>query len=139
MLIRIRRPSDVASSEITDEAVYLRRREFLRSSALGAGAALLATAGLQRQVAAATQPEDLTPLGPLEPSRFSTDETHTPFEAAVSYNNFYEFGTDKEDPARYAHNLETEPWPVSIECGARDRNRATKLGLRRNRFGSRGR
>ena len=115
MLIRVRRPSEIASSEITDEALYLRRRQFLRGSALGAGAAVLATVGLPRQVSAVTQPEDLRPLGPLEPSPFSTDETHTPFEATVSYNNFYEFGTDKKDPARYAHSLETEPWPVSIE------------------------
>ncbi len=115
MLIRIRRPSDIAYREITDEALYLRRREFLRGSALGAGAAVLATAGLPRQVGAATQPEDLRPLGPLEPSLFSTDEIRTPFEDAVSYNNFYEFGTHKRDPARFAQRLKTEPWPVSIE------------------------
>ncbi len=114
MHIRIRRPGDIASSEITDEALYLRRREFLRESALGAGA-LLATAGLPRRAAAVTKPEDLAPLGPLEPSPFSTDEVHTRFDHAVSYNNFYEFGTDKEDPARYADSLVTEPWPVAIE------------------------
>ena len=114
MLIRIRPKSDIASSEITHEALYLRRREFLREAALGTGA-VLATAALPRQVAAVTEPEDLAALGPLEPSPFSTDEIQTPFDAAVSYNNFYEFGTDKEDPARYAHSLETEPWPVSIE------------------------
>ena len=115
MLIRVRRPGDIDPCEITDEGLYLRRREFLRSAALAGGAVAFAAAGAPRASRAARlAPGDLATLAALVPSPFSTDESPNSFEDVTSYNNFYEFGTDKEDPARHAHTLETDPWSVSI-------------------------
>jgi sulfoxide reductase catalytic subunit YedY len=109
----IRKPHDIKPSEITPESVYRQRRHFLGMAA--AGTALLATGGLllpQREVMAATS---LRALGPVTKSPFSSSEAPNSFEEISSYNNFYEFGTGKEDPARYAHTLRTEPWSVTIE------------------------
>jgi sulfoxide reductase catalytic subunit YedY len=96
--VLIRRPDDIRSSEITDPALFLRRREFLRRAA-GAAAGLVRTA-------AATAGR----RGP-----YDTDEPPTPFEDATRYNNFYEFGTDKRDPERRAGSPRTRPWSVRIE------------------------
>ena len=92
---------DLPSSEITPRALFERRREFLR---LSAGAAL---AGLLPTAHAA--------LGPGRPSSYSIAETPTPLKHVAGYNNYYEFGTDKEDPARTAHTLRVRPWTLSIE------------------------
>ena len=88
-------PRDFAPSEITPRAVYLRRREFLA----GLGAALVA--GSEATAA---------PPGPL-----STDEKLTPLQDVTGYNNFYEFGGGKSDPATYAGALKTRPWRVAID------------------------
>lgn len=104
----IRRPSDVLPSEITSPDIYARRREFLRSgtalalAALGPGTAWSA-------------PQPASRLGPLQASPLSTLETMTPLKHVSTYNNFYEFGTSKEDPAEYAHRLRTKPWTVTLE------------------------
>ena len=91
-------------SEITPESLYRRRREFLKHS-IGIG--LLAASG----PAAAL----VLPKGPY-PRRDDADgEKLTPWKHATTYNNFYEFGTDKEDPAENAHRLKTDPWSVTIE------------------------
>jgi sulfoxide reductase catalytic subunit YedY len=105
----IRPSSDVLPSEITPQSVYARRREFMKSAAglgllAGLGPALLAPA------------RAAAPLGPLAKSPFSTtNEKATPLEAVTTYNNFYEFGTDKEDPARRSGTLKTRPWTVRVE------------------------
>jgi sulfoxide reductase catalytic subunit YedY len=99
----IRRASDIAPSEITPREVYLRRREFLAGAAsLG----LIAGLGAPRAGAAPLQ---------AAKSPLSTAETVTPLKDITSYNNFYEFGTDKGDPARNAHTLTTKPWKVKID------------------------
>jgi methionine sulfoxide reductase catalytic subunit len=94
------------ASEITDEAVY-RRRRFLLGALAAAGLPLTGCGGEDSAVAAAA---DLPAAG--DPLRSS--EPVTRFEDASSYNNFYEFGTGKDDPARYAHTLVTRPWSVAI-------------------------
>jgi len=53
--------------------------------------------------------------GPISPSKFSTDEEQSSFKTATTYNNFYELGTDKGDPKRYADRLRTEPWSLTID------------------------
>lgn len=98
----IRRPPDISPSEITPRSVYVRRREFL-SGAVGAGL----TTALGARIEAA-------PLQSTS-SSFSTDETPTSFKDATSYNNFYEFGPSKSDPATYAHSLTAAPWTVAID------------------------
>ncbi|HWV80662.1 MAG TPA: protein-methionine-sulfoxide reductase catalytic subunit MsrP [Hyphomicrobiaceae bacterium] len=98
----IRSASDIRPSEITDRSVYLRRREFMFGAA-----ALGATAALPWDALAA-------PLAATK-SPFSTDEPVTPLKDVTSYNNFYEFGTDKDDPAANAHTLTTKPWKIKVD------------------------
>ena len=105
------------TSEITPRAVYQERRQLLRQGAAGlAGAALAGWAG--RQALAQVQaPGKLAALlgNPSVVAGAVTMEKHTSYQDASSYNNFYEFGTDKADPARNAHTLRTTPWTVEIE------------------------
>lgn len=105
----IKRASDVPFSEITDERVYLRRREFLRTAGL---AAVGLASGLRMTEAQAGRPPRLDGVrkGP-----YGTSEAPTPYDAIASYNNFYEFGTDKSDPAAHAGSLRTRPWTVAVE------------------------
>ncbi len=111
MLIRLKKPNEPRPSEITDHEFYRARRRFLQGGAVLAGA-LLAPGWLSPPAQAgrfAGKLEDLA-KGP-----FSTDEEPTPYEDVTSYNNFYEFGTGKDDPAHNAHTLRTDPWSVTIE------------------------
>jgi sulfoxide reductase catalytic subunit YedY len=94
-------------SEITPPDIYARRREFLRSAALAPALMLAGTVPSAPSFAA---------LGDgARKSPFSSDEAPTPLRHVAGYNNFYEFGTDKEDPARLAHRLVTRPWQVTLE------------------------
>ncbi len=110
----IKRPSDIKASEITPEGLYLNRREFIRASS---GAAVgVAFAGLGAASLAAPAPAFAQePLGDVKKGPFGTDEKLTPYDDVTTYNNFYEFGTDKSDPSRYAGRLQTKPWTVKID------------------------
>lgn len=101
----IKRPSDVRPSEITDEKVYRARRDFLRLGAAG-----LLAPGLLAASAEANEK-----LGPIKKSTYSTDEKPTSLRDVKNYNNFYEFGSDKSDPAAHAKDFRTRPWTVTIE------------------------
>ena len=110
----IRKPDDIKSSEITDRKLYFNRRQFIRTASLGAagiGSGLLVPAmfGNVDEVHAARKLEGFTT------GKFSTDEPKTPLKDITSYNNFYEFGTDKGDPKRYAGSLKTRPWTVEVD------------------------
>ena len=94
----------IASSEITPEAVFLNRRAFI-----GAAAAAVPWSQASGEGAAGQQLLRYTP----DADSALAAET-TPHEAVTTYNNFYEFGTDKSDPARHAHELTTDPWTVSV-------------------------
>lgn len=109
----IKTAADISSSEITPESVYLRRREFIAASA-----ALTAAIGLgaSTPVAAAELARlQYRPAGQQSPEGYFTGESQTPYEDVKRYNNFYEFGTDKGDPAQYAEALTTDPWSVAVE------------------------
>ncbi|WP_455211161.1 protein-methionine-sulfoxide reductase catalytic subunit MsrP [Kaarinaea lacus] len=108
----IKRPDDIKPSEITDENIYLQRRRFLKTSTHTSLAALagIHLAGLWSNEAVAA----LT-ISNIKASALSTDEKKTNFKDVVSYNNFYEFSTDKEAPAHLAKNFKTSPWTVSVE------------------------
>ncbi|WP_297810303.1 protein-methionine-sulfoxide reductase catalytic subunit MsrP [uncultured Methylophaga sp.] len=112
MLIRRRKPWDLPESEVTDYKVYKNRRQFLNTS-ITAGLALAAapSIGLGKPV------DELQVYKDLKPSPFSTDEEKTTFEAITTYNNFYEFGTGKEDPSLYATEFpdESQIWKVEID------------------------
>ena len=105
------------SSEITPQAVYEGRRNVLRLMASGAAGASLASWAGRDALADAAGAGKLAAL----PGRKSgvagavTMEKPTSYQDATTYNNFYEFGTDKSDPARNAHTLKTTPWTVEIE------------------------
>ena len=112
----IKKPDDIKSSDITDKALYLSRREFMGVSALslGAVAAGLAAPGLllgSKEAEASTAMK----LNGLRKSAFSTSETLTPFKDVTTYNNFYEFGTDKYSPAQLAGTLNPRPWTIAVE------------------------
>ncbi len=98
----IRRPPDIPSSEITHESLYWGRREFLKAAGVG----IAAVGGL-------------IPLG----NRLTTgywrpatvrDDKLTPYEDITGYNNYYEFGTGKDDPSRNAGRLKTRPWKIEV-------------------------
>jgi sulfoxide reductase catalytic subunit YedY len=105
MLIRSVHPLDVRESEVTPQTVYGRRRQIL----LAAGAAGIASA-VPGIALAAKQPLKGKPTA-YKPG----DEKLTDYKHVTTYNNFYEFGTDKADPARNAHSLKPKPWTVEIE------------------------
>jgi sulfoxide reductase catalytic subunit YedY len=104
--------ADIPSSEIPSESLYLNRRKFLSGVALTAGAVLagdkLRDLGSPQVVHAGTKLS--TVKGP-----FGTSEKITPYKDITTYNNFYEFGTDKSSPSELAKNFRTRPWTVSIE------------------------
>jgi len=93
----IRKAPDLRYSEVTPRIEYLNRRHFLAAALAG-----LPAAALGAKLSATRSP-------------FSTSETPTPLDAITHYNNFYEFGTDKEDPSKNAYKLRTSPWSVKVE------------------------
>ena len=102
---------DLRESEVTPRELYLRRREFIGTA--GAGVAALAV-GLSPAAAAAQNPSAQKLTG-LKKSPFSTDEKMNSYRDVTTYNNFYEFGLDKGDPARYAGSLKPRPWSIKVE------------------------
>ncbi len=107
----IKRADDIKPSEITDQSDYLNRRQFMREAAVGTIA--LSTPLLLPRSANAGAKLTGVVKGP-----FGTDEELTPLEDVTAYNNFYEFGTGKTDPAEFATDFKTEPWTVKVlgEC-----------------------
>ena len=109
----IKQAPDIASSEITDKSVYLSRRKFLLAgsaslAALAAGAAPEWLSGAEKTYGGAK-------LTGVQKSPLSTNDPLNSFKDITTYNNFYEFGTDKDDPAQYARTLVTRPWTVAVE------------------------
>jgi sulfoxide reductase catalytic subunit YedY len=100
------------SSEITPQAVYESRRAFLQKVALGAAAGTALWEMANREAFAQTPAQKLA--AKLNPA-YAVMDKPTDFKDASTYNNFYEFGTDKSDPAQTAHTLRTRPWTVTIE------------------------
>ena len=118
----IRRPPDIPSSEITSESEYLRcmsRRRFLGGAAAGAAAIGAGALGADR-VAAVLHPRRVhadtgQQLKTVHSPLTTTGEPLTPFDDVTHYNNFYEFGVNKGDPAKNAGGLPTRPWSVKVE------------------------
>ena len=105
------------SSEITPREVYESRRQWLRQLAAGAGGTVLASWAARDAMAQTARPGKLAPLPGTRsavPGAMVMDKP-TAYADASTYNNFYEFGTDKADPARNAGKLQTRPWTVAIE------------------------
>ncbi len=105
------------SSEITPQAVYRDRRDILKLMATGAAGAALAGWASREALAEVTRPGKLAALagGKSGVAGAVTMEKVTDYKDATSYNNFYEFGTDKADPAKNAHTLKPTPWTVEVD------------------------
>jgi sulfoxide reductase catalytic subunit YedY len=110
----IRKASDLRSSEITDERLYLNRRDFLRTAAAGAAGGLAVATATSATLAAQAAPHGRK-LATVSSPLSTTGEKLNTWEQITTYNNYYEFGMDKAAPARYAQALQTEPWSVAIE------------------------
>ena len=111
----IKRPADIPSSEITDKKVYVKRREFIRTAAGTAAIAAAGVAGAQALLGAQPPAPHGAKLPNVKPSEFSTTEKPNTWEQITTYNNYYEFGTAKDEPAYYAKNLKPSPWSVAVE------------------------
>jgi len=119
MLIKRPRPGDSARilpSAITPQSVYVNRRELLQS-AIAAG--LVIATGLPEAQAAAQK------LAYQPNARYSTSEKKNSFEDVTTYNNYYEFGTDKSDPAANSQRFKPEPWTVTVDGAAEVTGRFT--------------
>jgi sulfoxide reductase catalytic subunit YedY len=117
-----KKSSDIKASEITDKSDYLNRRNFMRAAALAT--TTVATGILYRKLNPPPPPphmgEKLTDVVKPAPAEaqaagFSTLEKPTPFEDITTYNNFYEFSTDKSEVAEVSRNFVTRPWSVKVE------------------------
>ena len=117
-----KRLSDIKESEITDKSVYLNRRNFMRAAALAT--TTVATGVLYRKLNPPPPPPRVGEKLPdvvkpatadAQASGFIVNEPTTPFEDITTYNNFYEFSTDKADVADAARNFVTRPWSVAVE------------------------
>ena len=117
MIIKIKTSADIPASEITPEWAYRSRREFLKQAAVGAvgtiaGAALMGRGSLEAQT-----PTGLAPLN-AKKSIYVTDPKVDPvntYDEITNYNNFYEFGYLKQDPARNSGRFKTKPWTVKVD------------------------
>lgn len=106
----IGKPADIRPSEITSESNYLNRRDFMRAGAI-AGGTLLTPISMSAMIPVSQG----AALGDVGNSAFSTGEAPNSFEDISTYNNFYEFGLDKDDPAANAKNFKTRPWTIEVE------------------------
>jgi methionine sulfoxide reductase catalytic subunit len=105
-------------SEITSLATYQGRRDMIKLMATGAaGAAMAGWASREALAQTVAKPGKLAALagGKSAVAGAVTMEKVTDYKDVTSYNNFYEFGTDKADPAKNAHTLVTKPWSVAVE------------------------
>ncbi|MAI77578.1 MAG: protein-methionine-sulfoxide reductase catalytic subunit MsrP [Deltaproteobacteria bacterium] len=119
----IKKTQSIRENEVTSQEDYLRRRDFLKSSAIAGsmaavGLPLLSSCMAEQEATAESSPSPVSPLSnviPAPPQYSIAKSKITPEWEATHYNNFYELGTSKEDPARNAHFLKTKPWSVAIE------------------------
>ena len=110
MSIIIKKAADILPSEITDQKIYQGRRDFIKKMSIGS-AAIIAGGHISLSEAK-TQ---IKKYKNLPKSAFNTTEKLTSFDDVTGYNNFYEFGTGKYDPAKRAKNFNPDPWSIAIE------------------------
>ena len=105
----IKKPSDIRPSEITSKEHYLNRRTFMQA-AVAAGGSLMAGEAFPAVIPTARRAQ----LDGIVPSEYSTDEKQNSYMDVTTYNNYYEFGTRKEDPYRYSQEFEPHPWNIEV-------------------------
>jgi methionine sulfoxide reductase catalytic subunit len=109
-----KKAAEILSSEITPKNLYLNRRKFLTGAAL-AGAAAAAGKSIGELISPSLIARANTKIDGIQKSPFSTTEKITPYNDVTNYNNYYEFSTDKYEPAGLAKNFKTRPWKVKID------------------------
>src|SRR5499425_2059407 len=110
----IRRKPELTYADVTPKEVYTNRRKFLRDMGIAGAAAAIAGEKIL-SIASPNLTAYATSKLNFTKGKFSTDEKVTPINDVTHYNNFYEFGTDKGDPAKNSQNFKTTPWTVSVE------------------------
>ncbi len=110
MLIKTPKSSDPKPSEITSETIYDDRRRFVRNMGFVGASALLGGTACAKETGPAVKS-----LGDLKKSPYSTNEPANSYEDITQYNNFYEFGTSKDDPYLNSGSFNPLPWNVAIE------------------------
>jgi sulfoxide reductase catalytic subunit YedY len=106
----IKKPSDIRPSEVTSKDNYLNRRAFIKAGSI-VGAGTLAGPAL----GAIVPDEARTKLADVGTSEFSTIESPNSYDDVTTYNNYYEFGTGKEDPHQYSQDFEARPWTITVD------------------------
>ncbi len=109
------RPDPIPAAEITDKKLYFTRRQFIAGAAAIGGAALVGSRIFESASPAPQVVLAATKLPVSKHTDYASGEKQTPYKDIVSYNNFYEFGTDKYSPAEQAKALRTRPWTVTVD------------------------
>ena len=110
----IKKSDDIRSSEITSKDLYFNRRKFLAGMA-ASGAAAVTGFGVRELLSPSQIALAGEKIGGIQKSQLSTSEKVTPYNDVTHYNNYYEFSTEKEEPADLAKNFKTRPWTVTID------------------------
>ncbi len=118
MLIKKPHAWQMAENEVTSEAHYKNRRQFLRAMGIAATGSVAVTGFPGMALGLTAKAKAVRDLD-YKTTEYDPGEDQTSFQAVTSYNNFYEFGTAKSDPADYAHEMTTDPWSITVEghCG----------------------
>jgi methionine sulfoxide reductase catalytic subunit len=111
----IKQPADIRSSEITDKKLYLRRREFIQAAAVTALGAASGALGAGIAEAAPSWPRVKIPNVREAEAPLTTNEKPNSYQDITTYNNFYEFGTEKDDPSNNAGPLKIKPWTIKVD------------------------
>lgn len=120
MQIKIKKASDLNESQVTDESVYLNRRQFMKGAALSVTAMTGASqvfAGLQSGNTILPPQSLASAFSTIKETSYKVGEKEmiAPFDVATSYNNFYEFGYGKSDPSQKSKQFKTSPWSITVE------------------------
>ena len=110
----VKKVQSIRSSEITPKSLYMNRRKFLADAAM-AGAAAAIGVGLKETISPSTTVLAGNKIDNVKKSSLSTTEPITPYKDVTHYNNYYEFSTEKDEPAELAKSFRTRPWKVKIE------------------------
>ena len=109
----LKKSADISSSEVTPKELYLNRRRFLVGAGAVAGASLLGV-----KISGLVSPDQSVSANAklnYKPGPYGTSEKQTPFKDITNYNNYYEFSTDKYEPASLAANFKPTPWSVKVD------------------------
>ena len=122
MLIKVRSASQASESEVTPRGLFLSRRSIMAGGIAGGAALALGGTGVLSGPALAAPFQAPLTVSPKDPKM----DAQTPMKSATSYNNFYEFGTDKTDPSENAGTLRTRPWEIAVDGEA---GKSTTFGI----------